>query len=273
MISFFYLFLAGIAGGFVAGLVGIGGGVVYIFIIPIALKFLSVPVEEIPQYTIANSIFAIFFASTAANYVNIRNKNFFSREVSIIGILGVASSILTLEYIVHTPWYSMTIFDIILIILLLFMLYNTLIAAKKVYVTPPNSLKKWKLTTVGSAGGIISALSGLGGGIIVIPILNSLMRVDIKKASSISLGVITMMSFFMTIFNLLETPDSSHNVSYSTGYIIFPVSLSLTAGVLLGSPVGVKVARKLAPHWISYSYAFFLLMVILKKIVELVKLT
>lgn len=273
MESFFYLFLAGLLGGFIAGLVGIGGGVVYVFIIPIALRYLGVPFQEIPQYTIANSIFAILFASASASFINFHAKNFFVREVLILGSLGVAASILCLEFVVNTRWYSVLEFNIVIIILLLYMLYNTLLSAKKVYVTPLHALKKWKLVLLGIAAGVISALSGLGGGIIVIPVLNTLMKVDIRKASSISLGVITIFALFMTIFNMMEQSDLPWDFAFAKGYIIFPVGISLALGVIIASPIGVRVAGKIKASTISYVYAFFLIVVILKKAWELFQLT
>jgi len=271
MLDFFYLFLAGIVGGFIAGLVGVGGGVVYVFIIPIALKFLGVPIDEIPQFTIANSIFAILFASGAANYVNIRSGKFFKREIAIIGIFGVGASLLILEFVVNTTWYSIVVFNFILILLLLFILLNTLLSAKKIFSKALLSLKKWQLGLVGVLGGGISALSGLGGGTIIIPVLNTIFRVDIKKASAISLGVITIMTFCMTVFNLMEQPIIPFSYDYAIGYIVFPVSLSLSLGVVLSSPVGVWLARKVPAYYISYFYAFFLIIVILKKVVEFIQ--
>jgi uncharacterized protein len=264
----FYLFVSGLLGGFIAGLVGIGGGVVYIFIIPIALHYIGVPLAEIPQYTIANSFFAILFASTSANYVLIRHKLFYRKEVLIISVLAIVISLLTLKFIVNTSWYSLEVFNLIVIILLLYMLYSTLLSAKKVYITPLDALKKWKLSLVGAAGGLIAALSGLGGGIVIIPILNSMMKIDIKKASSISSGVIMVTAFLITIFNLLEKPMNEYHF-YNVGYIIFPIALSISFGVVLASPFGVQVGRKLSSSTISYIYASFLIVVIFKKIIEL----
>lgn len=271
MESFFYLILAGIFGGFVAGLVGIGGGVVYVFIIPMALHYIGIPLLEIPQYTIANSIFAIFFASLTANYMNIRSGKFFYREVFAIGLLGVLASVLTLEYIVNTPWYSIYIFNFILIALLLYMLISTISTAKKVFTTRLKSLNTWKLGLVGIAGGSVSALSGLGGGVLIIPLLNSILKVDIRKAGSVSLGVISITSLFITFFNLFETPRVTFKYDYAMGYIIFPVAISLSLGVFIGSPIGVKVAGKLPSTKISYIYAGFLAIVIAKKVYELIQ--
>ena len=268
--SFFYLFIAGLLGGFIAGLVGIGGGVIYIFFIPFALHYVGVPASEIPQYTIANSFFAILFASSSANYVLYLKKSFFLKEVLLVSTLAIVVSLITLNFIVNTSWYSLEVFNSVIIVLLLYMLFSTLVSAKKVYLTPLDSLKKWRLSLVGAAGGFIAALSGLGGGIIIIPLLNSLMKVDIKKASSISSGVIMLSAFFITLFNLFEKPLNEFHF-YNSGYIIFPISLALSLGVVLASPIGVKVSRTLSSASISYIYASFLGIVIIKKIAELLK--
>ncbi|MFL5730012.1 MAG: sulfite exporter TauE/SafE family protein [Cytophagaceae bacterium] len=262
------MFLAGLIGGFIAGLVGIGGGVVYVFIIPISLSYIGVPKAEIVQYTIANSMFAILFASASANYVLIRLKLFYRKAVLIISLSAIVSSVLVLHFIVNTPWYSLRVFNIIIVVLLFYMLFTTLRSARKVFVFPLDSLKRWKLAIVGAAGGTIAALSGLGGGIVIIPILNSFMKIDMRKASSISSGVIMLTALTMTLYNLFEKPVHEFK-AYNMGYIIFPIALTLSLGVVIASPFGVKISRKLSSSTISYIYAGFLILVILKKVAEL----
>jgi len=269
MSPFIYLVLAGIAGGFLAGLIGIGGGVVYVFVIPIALKAMGVPDVEIAQYTIANSIFAIFFASATANYSLFKRGDFYLRPVIIIGGVSIMSSLLTLQFIVNTTWFSVREFNIAVIILMLFMLVYTLLNAKKEYNTPLDNLSILQFSLVGICSGFVASISGLGGGIVIIPLLNLVMKTDIKKATYVSSGVIMITSLSMTFFNMMETvrvPLEGH----SLGYIIFPVGLLLSAGVVFSSPYGVKTAAKLSPKIISYIYATVLCIVIIKKIVELV---
>jgi len=273
MLLFLYLLIAGLVGGFIAGLIGIGGGVVYIFVIPLALRHhFGVPENEIVQYTVANSIFAILFASASANLALIKLNMFYRRQVMIIGISSIIASLLTLHFIVHTAWYSVGAFNTIIIFLMAYMIITTLRSAKMVLVLPLDSLKRWRLNMVGIASGSIAALSGLGGGLVIIPILNSLLKIEIKKASSISSGVIMITAFVMTIYSLFKTPSHIFH-PYSMGYIVFPVALTLALGVIIASPFGVKIARKLSSETISYIYASFLAIVIVKKIVELVIVT
>ncbi len=268
MLSFFFLVLAGIIGGFMAGLVGIGGGIVYVFIIPIALRVMGVPDAEIAQYTIANSIFAIFFASSSANYTLIKMNNFYLRPVVIIGSFSVISALLTLAFVVNTDWYDVKKFNVVVILLLVYMLVFTLLNARKGYRFPLKKIKVWQFACVGLASGVVASVSGLGGGIVIIPILNSWMKTDIKKASSISSGVIMITSLVMTLFNMTEKTRFPF-ANYNLGYIVFPVGLALAAGVVFSSSFGVRTAAKLNPKTISYIYASFLGMVIIKKTIEL----
>lgn len=272
MLSFLYLFIAGLLGGFIAGLIGIGGGVIYIVVIPLALRHFGVPENEIVQYTVANSIFAILFASTSANIALIKLDLFYKKEVMIIGASSVVASLLTLHFVVHTKWYSVGAFNTLIVGLMAYMIVTTLRSAKKVLFFPLDSLKQWRLNMVGVAGGSIAALSGLGGGVVIIPILNSMLKIEIKKASSISSGVIMITAFVMTIYSLFKTPSHIFH-PYTMGYIVFPVALTLALGVVIASPFGVRTARKLQSSTISYIYASFLAIVIVKKIVELVIVT
>lgn len=268
LLTSLWLFVAGLIGGFLAGLVGIGGGLVYIFFLPLALRQSGIPDFEIPQYTIANSVFAILFASASANFAMIQVQKFFIKEILIIGLMATVSSLLILHFIVNTHWYSMEVFNITIVILLLYMVYITIMSANRVVVVKNTEKRNWKLSLVGVASGSVAGLSGLGGGIVVVPVLNSLLKIDIKNACSISSGVIMISSLGMTLFNLFEKPLHDYH-NNNLGYIIFPVALALSAGVLISSPMGVKAARKLSSQNISYIYATFLIIVMMKKVLEL----
>ena len=65
-----FLVLAGAVGGFVSGLIGIGGGIIYVFVIPYALPYFNIPEQWQAQFIIANSLAAILLGSVIANYVH-----------------------------------------------------------------------------------------------------------------------------------------------------------------------------------------------------------
>jgi len=191
------------------------------------------------------------------------------RPVLVIGIFSIISSLLTLEFVVNTEWYDVKKFNLVVIALLVYMLVFTLLQAKKEAAFSLEQIKLWQYALIGLCSGIVASVSGLGGGIIIIPLLNTLMKVDIKKAGSISSGVIMLTSMMMTFFSMTEKTKVPFDY-YSMGYIIFPIGIALSAGVLVSSPFGVRKAAQLSPKIISYIYAAILTIVIIKKVVELI---
>lgn len=253
-------------GGFLSGLLGIGGGIIYIIVLPYLLPQFGVTEAEMVQYTIANSIFGTLIASLSANYEFFKTKYIFPKQVLIVGSFGIAGSLIVQKMVVYTTWYSQELFAKVVIVILIAMLLRLLIKNKEVPEHEEQS-KIWQLATAGFAGSFISALSGLGGGVLVIPILNSLCKINIRKASSISLGVIGITSLSMTIANVLQ--QTQNTIPYSTGYIVWPVVMVLSAGVILTTKYGVKTAHSLPAQTVKYLFSGFIFLVILKKISEL----
>jgi len=130
---------------------------------------------------------------------------------------------------------------------------------------------KPKLMLTGIFSGIIAGFTGLGGGTIIIPLLNLWQRVDIKKAKSISFGVIFAIALWLTIYNLFFG-GSIVEVSGSRGLIIFPLILPLAVGVLIGSPLGVITSEKMSSRAVTITFLIMVSMVMIQKIMELIKL-
>ena len=181
-----YLILAGIVGGFVAGLLGIGGGLIYILVLPIFLTKYGVCSEKLVPYIIANSIITVLMVSLSANVKRVINGTFQWKEVGYIGFFGACSSVLCMQFIVQAQWYSKLYFNIVVSLLMLFMLIRML----KDFATDNKKGGIPQLVIIGILAGAASALSGLGGGVIVVPMLLYLFAMDVKKAKTISLGVI-----------------------------------------------------------------------------------
>lgn len=270
-VDYILIFLAGLGGGFLAGLLGIGGGVIYILILPLALREVGVVEQEIAQYVIANSIFGTMAASLFGSITLIRDKDFYWKDVLIVGVSGVVISYLLLFFFVNTPYYSERTFNIAVIVFLVLILFTSFNKSKYqlLFKKPINNHKAWHIFTGGIAGAM-AALSGLGGGTVVVPLLKSGLHMDIKRAKSISLGVILITSALMTLFNMLDDPAYSFHGS-SLGYIVFPVVIPLSVGVVLSSPLGVKVSNKISSRIISYIFAGFLLLVIVRKVIALIQ--
>jgi uncharacterized membrane protein YfcA len=266
-----WLVLAGFFGGILAGLLGIGGGIIYVLILPYALEGAGVSPEYLAPFTIANSIFGVLFASLATNYLNIRNNDFYLKEALWVGIPGAISAVLILKAIVTQSWFSVSYFYGILILFLAYMLISLFIRKDKKEKERVTENKTFKLSLAGIAGGSLAATTGLGGGAAAVPILTTQLHMDIKKARSISLVMIFITALTLTVFNFLENPVIT-NLPYQAGYIYFPAALPVTIGVLAGSPIGSKLGRIWSSGTIRILFAIFIFIVMVEKSAQLFRL-
>lgn len=257
------LFLGGI-GGLLAGLLGIGGGIIYVLIFNYYLNKIGVPSELIVSSIIANSMFAILFAGLSGSYKQWKNKNFFPNEMMITGLSAAISSIAFSYIISQGTWYTKEKFNIFFIILLISIAIRLFTQRKKVESNDVQRPKMLPLSITGLISGTIAAFSGIGGGVIIVPILTDIIKMPIKKATSISLGVISIMALFTSLYNGMTsvTSDSSHSL------LVFSLAIPVAIGSLIASPIGVQIATKLNPKTIRIILILFLVIVISKMLLK-----
>ena len=247
-------------------------GIIFLVILPFALLDLGVAEADLVQYIVANSLFGVFFASLTGNIAHITFRSFHLKESSLVGIAGSIAAMLVLSYIVVQPWYSRGIFNVVIILFLLYVLIAQLLypsTARKKKKISRN--KSFQLAVAGVAGGALSAASGTGGGAVTVPLLNHWLGINIKMAKSISLGMILLSSMIMTIANLLACGTVKYSV-WQQGLVLFPIVLPLTIGVLIGAPMGVKVSHIVSSNRLSSIFAILLIVVIIEKLVEIIQL-
>ena len=269
MFPLFWLVLAGFTGGILAGLLGIGGGIIYVLVLPYALRDAGFSPEYMPSFTIANSLFGVLSASLAANYLNIRNHDFYPKESMWVGIPGAIFSVLILKTIVIQTWYSITYFYTILILFLAYMFISLFLKKEGRKNKHEHVHRNATLSMAGIIGGSLAAATGLGGGAAVVPILNTRLHMNIKKARSVSHAMIWMTALVLTVFNLLEK-TALQNLTYQVGLIYFPVVIPMTIGVLAGSPIGSKLGRKWSSRTIRILFGVFILIVIFEKLYQII---
>lgn len=261
------LFLVGLIGGFIAGLAGIGTGFLLVVVIPLTLEHLGVPAELWAKLTIANTIFATMCSSLVNNLTTYRSGNFYKQEALwVAGAAAITASFL-MQFAVLKSHYSKDVYNTVIVIFLLLVIFRTLIRLRK-YFPPQESATRSKLLITGISGGMVAAFTGLGGGSIIIPLLNLWSDLKIKKAKSISYATIFATAFILTLLNLFNRPDVSVPIDH-IGYVIPQIALPLAAGVIITSPIGVIVSHQLKNRTVSLIFLAIILLVMLRKSFEL----
>lgn len=264
------LFLGGCLGGLMAGLLGIGGGLVFVLIFTNYLSAVNAPETTLAHYIVANSMFAIFFAGISGSVKHYFNNNFYFKPVVISGIAASVTSLIT-SYLINTgSWYSKEVFSVTFISITSYVAYRILMGKDKD--NHSDRVEGFSLgifLIIGGLGGILAALSGVGGGVIMVPLLTRLLHINIKKATAISLGVITIMALVSSVYALFTAAEESVQIPHAYGLIILPMVLPVAAGCIICSPFGVTLAKRIPVQVIKVIFASFLLLVIFNMIYNL----
>ena len=110
------------------------------------------------------------------------------------------------------------------------------------------------LLGVGVLGGLASGLLGIGGGLVVVPILGAWLRVPIKVAVGTSLLTVLTTSVVGVATEYLVAPQNLHGRE----------AVALAAGAVLGSLLGARLIARTAPGLLAKLMAFVLVVAALR---------
>ncbi len=112
----------------------------------------------------------------------------------------------------------------------------------------------WKKIIIGIVAGIISGLFSTGGGMILVPAFNYLLKMDSVESRATS------------IFCILPMVLTSGIFYYENHYIDWKISIFCAIGGIIGGFFGTKILNKM-PEWIlKLSFGFFILYIAVKMI-------
>jgi uncharacterized protein len=160
--DYIVLFLLGSVGAFVAGFLGVGGGIIYIPILDYFLYKIGLRDDVLVKGILANSLFVIIFSGLVSSYKQYRIKNFYPREILYTAIPGLFSAVL-MTYLIKTgSWYSKEAFSYVFITMLFIIIFRMFTARSKDAVDSSSPSPGLPLSLTGFLAGFITALSGLG---------------------------------------------------------------------------------------------------------------
>ncbi|WP_289118146.1 sulfite exporter TauE/SafE family protein [Idiomarina sp.] len=244
----------GTVAGLLAGMLGIGGGLVIVPLLIYLLPIIGVPPELVVPSAIATSLATVCMTTASASRSHA--KHGLMEKFWLVRVLpGLSIGAMTGAYLVTVidPDWLKRIFSIVLIAL----------AARMVLPQktgePMTSVSK-RLVALGSyIIGTISGLVGIGGGALTVPFLTK-MRLPVRQAIAISsLGsfIIGCSSVVMFIAN----GWLSGKATGAFGLIHIPAWIGISVASVLMAPLGAKLAHKLPVKQLQRVFAAFLIIV------------
>ena len=226
------MLLIGVFGGFISGLVGIGGAII---IYPAIL--LLPPLFGAPAYSayIASGLTSsqVFF-STLSGSLKARKKPEFSPQLVLYmgGGMIIGSMLGALLANLFDATFVNMVYIIIALLALILMFINVKPSSDQ------SSFNKPLLVIVGLFVGIISGIVGAGGAFIIIPILLVLFKLPMNTVVANSIVIAFISSIGAFIIKLIQ------------GFVPFEDALFLIIGSILFAPLGLKLSKKI-PNFIQ----------------------
>ncbi|MEX5578400.1 sulfite exporter TauE/SafE family protein [Pseudophaeobacter sp. A-200-2] len=245
---------SGIIGGVLAGLLGVGGGIVIVPALYFALSLTGMEPALTMQVAVGTSLSTIVFTSLSSGYghykkgaIDMALLRLWAPSI-LVGVVigGVLGGIVSGQVLI-------AVFATVAVIVALDMILR-----KAQDSDTPRSFSKPVWAALGVVAGSISAMMGIGGGTVCVPMLNFL-GYDIRKAVGTSaaigfiIGVPGALIYMATGFGSEGLPPFSLGyVNLLLAAVIIPLSTTFAR-------VGVKLAHSIPRRALRLSFGVFLL--------------
>ena len=230
----------GILAGLLAGMFGIGGGLI---IVPVLIgTFLSLGFENeiIVHLSIGTSISCIIFTGLASANAHRKKESIDFNQFKPVaigiafGALGGALFAVEIEGLILK--FSIAVFILLVGIQILF---DIEIFSKKVSSTKPKSI------FAGSVIGFLSSILGIGGGTFSVPYFRSLglkltSAIGTSAACGVPIAIFGTIGYIIAGFNVIELPY------LSLGYVYLPALFGVSITSIFAAKYGADLAHYLS---------------------------
>lgn len=256
MLSMFLIY--GCVGAFVgvlAGLLGVGGGLVIVPILVFAFSMQGVSPEIIMHLALGTSLASIMFTSVSSFMAHHKRG-----AVNWSIVRRIVIGILTGTFIgsCFASLLSTDILKVFFVVFLYFVAYQFLTNRK-----PKPSRELPGIPGMFAAGniiGFISSLVGIGGGAVSVPYM-VWCNVPVHRAIGTSAAIGLPIAISGTVGFLSNGWGNQSVPDYSLGFIYLPALVGIAAISVLTAPVGARLAHSLPVDKLKKIFAFLLIVV------------
>ncbi|NNM58300.1 MAG: sulfite exporter TauE/SafE family protein [Legionellales bacterium] len=248
--------IGGALSGLLAGLLGIGGGLVVVPFLVFALPYAGFPETHLMHVAVATSLANIVVTSIVSFYSHHRRNAVLWRVVNRINISCIVGAAAGAVLAIWLPSHILSlIFGIFVFFIAYLLLRPQTLEQKNRTLPPPVQLNS-------SAFGIATfcSLLGMGGGSLMVPFLNYY-GISMRE----SIGTSAACGFFIALSGLvclmLLQLHVSTSIHWMIGYLYLPAFLCMSVASVAFAPLGAKLAHTLPVPLLKKIFAGFLVIV------------
>lgn len=257
MLTYFIAYLCcGIIVGFCAGLFGIGGGIIGIPALLVLFSMQNMPIDVAMHMAIGTLLATAFVTSVASIYTHYQKGMILFSVFKKIVIGAVLGSILGIIIANHLHGiYLQYIFAFFLLFIAIRMIIG--INTKEKNITLPSDLKVF-IATVGV--GAVSGMLGLGGGVLMVPFLNTF-GIPLRNAIATTSACILPVTLVGFIGYMIPHVDFSASPGWNTGFVYWPAFIGISLTSMIFAPLGARATHVLPTDLLRKVFAAFLLFI------------
>jgi uncharacterized membrane protein YfcA len=252
------LFLsAGFAAGMVAGMAGVGGGIVFAPVLYFLFEATGVSPAIIAPLTIGTSLLCTLVASMASAAWHHRKGAVRWQLAVAVGISSSIAVLLTTLLVTTKPWYDGDIFQVLFGLLLVAVAARMLLEPAVTHSDDAPDIIPTRLALIGlgSAAGAVAAAVGVGGGIVLVPALTRLFGVPIRQAVATSSGAIIFIASLGVFTYVVAGHGQTLTPSTAVGFVDIPRGLLLSLPAIASTRLGASLAHRINPRTLRWTFA------------------
>ncbi len=262
------LVLAGLLGGFAAGLIGIGGGIIFAPVLLLYFQSIGVSDELVTPLAIGTSLLCTVVTSVVSARRHYLKSSVNLRVAVTAGLASAAAVLLTTMFVTMQPWYDQQMFGIAFSIVLFAVALQMLMDKSESSVQTEasgtrNGSRIGTLAATGSVAGIVASAVGVGGGVVLVPTYNRFLRLPIHHSIGTSSATIIIIASF-GVASYVAGGFGEHATSFSIGFVdpLHAAYLSIPAAVT--ARFGVWAAHRVNQRRLQQGFAVFAILVAIR---------
>ncbi|HBB82924.1 MAG TPA: hypothetical protein DC031_06550 [Sulfitobacter sp.] len=255
---------AGVFGGILAGLLGVGGGIVIVPALYLALSTAGMDSAITMQVAVGTSLATIVFTSLSSGYGHFKRGAIDMNLLKLWApslLVGVVIGALLGGYVSG------------LILVAVFATVAALVAIDMIFrktkdEPTPRSFAKPVWAMLGVVTGGLSAMMGIGGGTIGVPLLNFL-GYDIRRAVGTSAAIGFIIGLPGAVVYALTGLGAEGLPPFSLGYVNLAAAAIIIPLTSSFAHVGVKLAHSIPRRALRFAFGIFLMITSLRMFFDL----
>lgn len=255
---------AGILGGILAGLLGVGGGIIIVPALYFALTLLGMDPDVTMKVAVGTSLTTIIFTSVSSGWGH------YKRGAIDFALLRLWAPSILLGVVIGSLLGGYMSGNVLVAV---FATVALIVAADMVFRKgatnlEPKGFSKPVWAGLGTLAGTLSAMMGIGGGTVCVPMLNFL-GYDIRRAVGTSAAIGFIIGLPGAVIYMATGFGQPGLPPFSLGYVNLLAAAALIPLTTTFSQVGVRLAHTIPRRALRLAFGGFLLITSVRMFIDL----